>query len=71
MCWGIIEKRENSCYNSNKGTDDWMNVERQAELKRKETLEAIDKLCLLDDNLMTLAFDRNIDATELVLNIIL
>ena len=30
------------------------------ELKRKETLEAIKKLCLLDDNLMTLAFDGNI-----------
>ncbi len=40
-------------------------------LKREETLEAIGKLCLLDDNLMTLVFDRNIEATELLLNIIL
>ena len=28
-------------------------------------------MCLLDDNLMTLVFDRNIEATELLLNIIL
>jgi len=38
---------------------------------RKEVLEAIGKLCLLDDNLMTLVFDRNIEATELLLDIIL
>ena len=38
------------------------------ELKHRETLEAIEKLCLLDDNLMTLVFDRNIEATELLLN---
>ena len=38
---------------------------------RKETLSAISKLCLLDDNLMTLVFDRNIEATELLLNVIL
>ena len=48
-----------------------MNTENQIELNREETLEAIGKLCLLDDNLMTLVFDRNIEATELLLNIIL
>ena len=48
-----------------------MDMENQMELKRKETLEAIEKLCLLDDNLMTLVFDRNIEATELLLNTIL
>lgn len=48
-----------------------MDVENQKELKRKETLEAIGKLSLLDDNLMTLVFDRNTEATELLLNIIL
>lgn len=36
-----------------------------------EELQAISKLRLLDDDLMTLVFDRNIDATELLLNIIL
>lgn len=46
-------------------------MENQMELKRKETLEAIGKLSLMDDNLMTLVFDRNIEATELLLNVIL
>ena len=48
-----------------------MDTEKRDDLKRKETLEAIEKLCLLDDNLMTLVFDRNIEATELLLNVIL
>lgn len=48
-----------------------MDTENQIDLKRKEELEAIEKLCLLDDNLMTLVFDRNIEATELLLNVIL
>lgn len=48
-----------------------MDAEKRNDLKRKETLEAIEKLCLLDDNLMTLVFDRNIEATELLLNVIL
>lgn len=43
----------------------------QMDLKRQETLEAIRKLCLLDDNLMTMVFDRNIEAAELLLNVIL
>lgn len=50
---------------------DWMDTKSQTELKRKETLEAIEQLCLLDDNLMTLVFDRNIEATELLMNVIL
>ena len=45
-----------------------MDIENQAELKKQETLEAIGKLCLFDDNLMTLVFDRNIEVTELLLN---
>ena len=40
-------------------------------MKRTEELDAVAKLCLLDDDLMTLVFDRNIEATELLLNIIL
>lgn len=48
-----------------------MDIENQTELKKKETLDAIGKLCLLDDNLMTLVFDRNVEATELLLNVIL
>ncbi len=48
-----------------------MNSGNQADVKRKETLKAIETLSLLDDNLMTLVFDRNIEATELLLNVIL
>lgn len=48
-----------------------MVAENQADLKRKETLKAIETLSLLDDNLMTLVFDRNTEATELLLNVIL
>lgn len=43
----------------------------QMERKGKETLKAIEKLSLMDDNLMTLVFDRNIEATELLLKVIL
>lgn len=55
----------------NKKVGGLMDTKEQMDLKRKETLEAIRKLCLLDDNLMTLVFDRNIEATELLLNVIL
>ena len=48
-----------------------MNLGNQTDVKRKETLKAIETLSLLDDNLMTLVFDRNIEATELLLNVIL
>lgn len=47
-----------------------MEAKEQMELKKKETLEAIEKLSLMDDNLMTLVADRNIEATELLLNVI-
>lgn len=55
----------------NKKIGGWMDMENQVEIKRKETLEAIEKLCLLDDNLMTLVFDRNIEATQVLINAIL
>lgn len=48
-----------------------MNSGNLTDVKRKETLKAIETLSLLDDNLMTLVFDRNIEATELLLNVIL
>ena len=41
------------------------------DVRMQENLQAIAKLRLLDDDLMTLVFDRNIEATELLLNIIL
>ncbi len=55
----------------NEKVGDLMDADNQKNLKKKETLEAIGKLSLLDDNLMPLVFDRNIEATELLLNIIL
>ena len=55
----------------NEKAGDLLDTKEQMNLKRKETLEAIRKLCLLDDNLMTLVFDRNIEAAELLLNVIL
>lgn len=50
---------------------DLMEAKKQIDPKRQETLDAIEKLCLLDDDLMTLVFDRNVEATELLLNVIL
>lgn len=55
----------------NEKVGDLMDTKEQMDLKKEETLAAIRKLCLLDDNLMTLVFDRNIEATELLLNVIL
>lgn len=50
---------------------DLMAAGNQADLKRRETLKAIETLSLLDDNLMTLVFDRNTEAAELLLNVVL
>lgn len=55
----------------NEKAGDLMGADNQKRLERQETLKAIKKLNLLDDNLMTLVFDRNIEATELLLNVIL
>ena len=38
---------------------------------RKENIKMLAGLRLLDDDFMTVVFERNIEATELVLNIIL
>ena len=43
----------------------------ETDIMREEELLAISNSSLLDDNLMTLVFDRNIEATELLLSIIL
>lgn len=48
-----------------------MEIKRQADLEYEEELQAIAGLRLLDDDLMTLVFDRNIEAAELLLNVIL
>lgn len=36
----------------------------------EETLNAVDKLCLFDDDFMSLVFDKNTEATEFLLNTI-
>ena len=41
------------------------------DIRMRENLQMISKLRLLDDDLMKLVFDKNIEATELLLNIIL
>lgn len=41
------------------------------DIRMHENLQMISKLRLLDDDLMKLVFDKNIEATELLLNIIL
>ena len=41
------------------------------DIRMQENLQMISKLRLLDDDLMNLVFDKNIEATELLLNIIL
>lgn len=48
-----------------------METKTTAEIEREEELQAISKLRLLDDDLMKLVFDKNIEATEFLLNIIL
>lgn len=48
-----------------------MDRENRISREREEELEIIATLRLLDDDLMTIVFDRNIEATELLLNIIL
>lgn len=55
----------------NEKADGLIGMGEQVDLKREETLKAIEQLCLLDNNLIVLAFDRNMEATELLLNVIL
>ena len=66
-----MKKRNSRDMIFNEKVGDLMDPKEQMDLKKEETLKAIRKLCLLDDNLMTLVFDRNIEATELLLNVIL
>ena len=41
-----------------------MEIKKQVDLEYEEELQAIARLRLLDDDLMTLAFDKNIEASE-------
>ena len=49
-----------------------MNVEKQKQIQEANSVEQIvDNLTLFDDDLMTMVFDENIPAAELLLKIIL
>jgi len=72
----MVEKVKKSGYNKNSDTKKKRQVSYAVradgkDIKREKTLKTIEKLCLFDDDLMTLVFDKNIVATELLLNIIL
>lgn len=45
--------------------------EEEKKVFSEETLEAVEKLCLFDDDFMSLVFERNIEATEFLINTIL
>lgn len=55
----------------NETAGDFVDAIKETDIKYEEELQAVAKLRLLDDDLMTLVFDRNIEATELLLNVIL
>lgn len=46
-------------------------TDERKDIKQEKVLKVIENLNLFDDDLMTLVFDKNILATELLLNIIL
>lgn len=48
-----------------------MSVENEAEARKQELNKTIDSFSLFDDDFMSIVFDRNIEATEFLLNIIL
>lgn len=50
---------------------DMLSVENKSEERKQELNKTIDGLSLLDDDFMSIVFDRNIEATEFLLNIIL
>lgn len=48
-----------------------MNTETEWKKFEQEILKTVDGFCLFDDNFMSLVFDKNIEAAELLLSIIL
>lgn len=48
-----------------------MSVENEEEINEKEINKTVDGFTLFDDDFMSVVFDRNIEATEFLLNIIL
>ncbi|RKI30530.1 hypothetical protein D7V82_04370 [bacterium 1xD8-6] len=71
ICPDTIEKKNIHDMMFYEKEDNLVVGKNTTDLKRKETLKAIETLSLLDDNLMTLVFDRNTEAAELLLNVIL
>lgn len=48
-----------------------LSVENESETNVQELNKTVDDFSLFDDNFMSIVFDRNIEATEFLLNIIL
>ncbi len=71
FCGIIMEGQMNLVECTYKTRVDLMETKTTADIEREEELQAISKLRLLDDDLMKLVFDKNIEATEFLLNIIL
>ena len=46
-------------------------AEERKKIWSEETLQAVEKLCLFDDDFMSLVFERNKEATEYLINTIL
>jgi predicted transposase/invertase (TIGR01784 family) len=69
--WYHIVKANEFEGNAQDTRGDLMGTKTMVDIEREEELQAISKLRLLDDDLMRLVFDKNIEATELLLNVIL
>lgn len=48
-----------------------MSVQNESEVRSRELSDTVDGFTLFDDDFMSIVFDRNIEATEFLLNIIL
>ena len=71
FCGIIMEGQMNLVECTYKTRVDLMETKTTADIEREEELQAISKLRLLDDDLMKLVFDKNIEAPDFLLNIIL
>jgi hypothetical protein len=66
----MIEETDLFMYNKENSQRGGNLVEDTKKQWSDETLKTVDRLCLFDDDFMSLVFDRNIEATEFLLNTI-
>lgn len=67
----FLRKDANSVEEYKSGEGDVLSTENESEVRRQELDKTIDGFSLFDDDFMSVVFDRNIEATEFLLNIIL